>query len=84
METIYDHVDKKTADEFMRKHAPEWIDKFDKLPQENHYLLIMLLYCKLGKREKAREYFPKLTDSDQSIFEHYLYYPFEKAEKIRA
>ena len=83
METIYDHVDKKTADEFMKKYTPDLYEHFNKLSQDLHYLIIYLFYCKKEQYQKAVDYFPKLNKTDQFLYAHFLHYPFEEAFMIR-
>ena|GEM_PF-2769899 len=83
METIYDHVDKKTADEFMRKYLPMWLKEFSRYTQQNHYVVIMVYYRNTGNLVKAQEYFNKLSPGYQYLFKKYLDFPIEKAFKIR-
>ena len=84
METIYDHVDKKTADEFMKKYAPSMLSNFENLSQNYHYLLIALYYKSVGNETKFREYFFKLDRGTQDVFRPYLYHSFEEAAFIRS
>ena len=83
METIYDHVDKKTADEFMKEHLPTWLSEFPHYTQQQHYVVIMVYYRNTGNLAKAREYFNKLSPGNQYLFKKYLDHPVKEAFRIR-